>query len=136
MVANRPCPHCDRATRQEISGQVNANGSLCYGWWCLTCKGWTKRKDSNGVWISKNELASRGIDITALRVVRHMDQPRCARCGERAGEEHHWAPQALFGKEEADRWPKDFLCKSCHDEWHRLVTPQLVTGACRTGQHF
>jgi hypothetical protein len=28
----------------------------------------------------------------------------------------------------ASSLPKDFLCKACHDEWHRKVTPQLVGG--------
>ena len=66
--------------------------------------------------------------MSLVRVVERMVQPRCARCGSRGAEEHHWAPQAIFGKDEANRWPKDFLCKPCHDEWHRLVTPELVTG--------
>ena len=101
---------------------MNANGAECYGWWCLECKGWTTRSDSPGYWIAKGELARRGIDVRVLRVVQRMDQPRCARCGARGSEEHHWAPQAIFGKEEADKWPKDFLCKACHEEWHRRVT--------------
>jgi hypothetical protein len=32
----------------------------------------------------------------------------------------------MFGKAEADQWPKDYLCKACHDQWHRMVTPKLV----------
>jgi len=128
MIRNRPCQRCAQVTRQEISCQVNANGSECFGWWCLVCEGWTERRDSTGYWIAKEELARIGIDFTALRVVRQLDQPRCARCGARGAEEHHWAPQGIFGKQEADRWPKDFLCKVCHDEWHRMVTPELVAG--------
>ena len=73
-------------------------------------------------------LVARGVDLSLVRVVERMDQPRCAKCGVRGAEEHHWAPQAMFGKDEANRWPKDFLCKPCHDEWHLKVTPQLVTG--------
>jgi hypothetical protein len=51
---------------------------------------------------------------------------RCARCGARDVELHHWAPRAMFG-EEADRWPQDYLCHDHHAEWHRTVTPGLVS---------
>ena len=127
MIANRPCHRCARETRQEISCRVNANGAECYGWWCLECKGWTMRGDAPGHWIGKDELARCGIDVRALRVVQRMDQPRCARCGARAAELHHWAPQSIFGKAEADTWPKDFLCVACHEEWHRRVTKDSET---------
>jgi hypothetical protein len=73
-------------------------------------------------------LIEHGVDLSAVPVVVEAEAKRCARCGARGAEEHHWAPQAKFGKEEADRWPKDFLCKACHDKWHRLVTPELVRG--------
>ena len=32
---------------------------------------------------------------------------------------------ALFGAD-ADAWPKDYLCRPCHEEWHESVTPQLL----------
>lgn len=64
--------------------------------------------------------------IKGLPVIMPNVSNRCVRCGERTAELHHWAPQAIFGKEEADKWPKDYLCKVCHDCWHKLVTPQLV----------
>lgn len=51
---------------------------------------------------------------------------RCAVCGSRGAERHHWAPKAIFGTNECEQWPKDYLCKKCHDKWHKLVTPQLV----------
>jgi hypothetical protein len=33
---------------------------------------------------------------------------------------HHWAPKALFG-DEAEVWPQDFLCRSCHIRWHQTM---------------
>ncbi len=52
----------------------------------------------------------------------------CERCGEKAAlQEHHWAPKHLFGEDEADRWPKSYLCEACHDRWHRVVTPNMTT---------
>ena len=127
QFANRHCQRCNRITRQEVSCRVNANAAEHYGWWCLECNWWTLAKNG-GNWISKETLLAHGLDLSALRVAERIDQPRCAKCGERGAEEHHWAPQAMFGKDEANRWPKDFLCKSCHDQWHLKVTPQLVTG--------
>ena len=128
MIKTRHCPRCARDTRQEISCRLSASAAEYFGWWCLECNWWTPRKDSSAIWIPKEMLVARGVDLSLVRVVERMDQPRCAKCGVRGAEEHHWAPQAMFGKAEADRWPKDYLCKPCHDEWHLKVTPQLVTG--------
>jgi len=127
MIQTRHCPRCARDTRQEISCRVSASAAEHFGWWCLGCGYWTPRK-GGGCWIGKGELVAAGVDLSLVRVVERMDQPRCARCGARGAEEHHWAPRALFREEEANRWPKDFLCKRCHDEWHRTVTPALVGG--------
>jgi hypothetical protein len=93
----------------------------------LECHWWVESK-LGGIWIPKETLVANGVDLSLVRVVEVLEAPRCARCGARGAEEHHWAPRAIFGKESADDWPKDFLCKACHDEWHRRVTPQLVTG--------
>ena len=128
QFANRHCPRCGGVTRQEVSCRVSANDAKHYGWWCLECNHWTLAKNG-GNWIAKELLLGNGIDPSALRVTERTEQPRCVRCGARGAEIHHWAPQAIFGTDEANRWPKDFLCKSCHDEWHRRVTPQLVTGS-------
>lgn len=127
MIHHRPCPRCDRITRQEVSRRVAANLAEHFGWWCLECHWWVESK-LGGIWIPKETLVANGVDLSLVRVVEVLEAPRCARCGARGAEEHHWAPRAIFGKESADDWPKDFLCKSCHDEWHRRVTPQLVTG--------
>lgn len=46
----------------------------------------------------------------------------CARCESAAGTQlHHWAPRAIFGAREADRWPTSNLCPACHSLWHRLM---------------
>ena len=128
MFQTRHCPRCARDTRQEISCRMSASAAEHFGWWCLECNWWAPRKNSAAIWIAKDELVKAGVDLSLVRVVERTEQPRCAKCGARGAEEHHWAPQAMFGKDEANRWPKDFLCKRCHDEWHRMVTPQLVAG--------
>lgn len=46
----------------------------------------------------------------------------CERCGSVEGvERHHWAPSAIFGYVEAERWPKGYLCTTCHSLWHRMM---------------
>lgn len=50
------------------------------------------------------------------------DVPPCERCGTPDGTQlHHWAPSAIFGWAEADRWPTSWLCPSCHSLWHQLM---------------
>ena len=61
--------------------------------------------------------------IEALPKIMPSFYGRCVVCGARGAEMHHWAPRAIFGKDECEQWPKDFLCKSCHDLWHLKVTP-------------
>lgn len=47
-------------------------------------------------------------------------ESRCAVCKSRNVELHHWAPKQLFG-DDAERWPKDYLCIPCHNEWHKRM---------------
>ena len=127
MIKIRHCPRCAHDTRQEISCRLSASAAEHFGWWCLECHWWAPSKNS-GIWIAKEQLVAGGVDLSIVRVVEVMGGQRCARCGRRGAEEHHWSPRAIFGKDEAETWPKDFLCKACHDEWHLKVTPQLVGG--------
>lgn len=49
---------------------------------------------------------------------------RCRRCGScESVERHHWAPWHLF--EDAHEWPQDWLCRRCHNRWHKTVTPNM-----------
>jgi hypothetical protein len=48
----------------------------------------------------------------------------CEHCGASGTERHHWAPWHLFS--DADRWPTSELCRKCHREWHRTVTPNMA----------
>ena len=125
--ASRHCPRCARATRQEISCRLSASHAEHFGWWCLECRWWTPSRNG-GIWIARELLVTHGVDLALAPVVEVMNGKRCARCGHRGAEEHHWAPRGIFGPEEAETWPKDYLCKECHDGWHLRVTPQLVTG--------
>jgi hypothetical protein len=49
----------------------------------------------------------------------------CERCGKEAHlEQHHWAPWKYF--DDADSWPKSMLCRECHEEWHQVMTNDLI----------
>lgn len=103
-----------------------ANGSENFMWVCASCN---RRNPSGGDLFIAKDLVEQYMtpeQIKDLPVIANAPTSRCARCGSRNCELHHWAPKGIFGKDEAEQWPQDFLCKSCHDLWHMAVTPQLV----------
>jgi len=79
------------------------------------------------VWISKPEIYKRFTQdqIEQFPVLCSDAIAFCVVCGEKGTEMHHWAPQSIF-KDEAEKWPKDMLCLSCHKKWHKMVTPNLT----------
>lgn len=126
MIDSRLCPiGCKQVTIQEVTARMLKSGAVFYGWRCSVCHRWTPTK-SGGSWIAKDDLLARSVVLELLPVVMEQGE-RCARCGQRGAELHHWSPRAIFG-DDADSWPQDYLCKGCHDEWHQRVTPQLVRG--------
>lgn len=60
---------------------------------------------------------------TAKWMKEKQQQIKCEVCDINEGELHHWAPQYLF--QDADSWPKSYLCRACHRKWHDLVTPNM-----------
>jgi len=124
MKKARHCTTCSTSTEQTISRCITASGSECFGWHCSGCNRWSldsKRRQ----WIPKAELEANGVILEELPTAETKRQERCAKCGGRGAELHHWAPRSFF-KDQADSWPVDYLCKSCHDQWHRIVTPSLI----------
>lgn len=43
----------------------------------------------------------------------------CSHCHQPGAELHHWAPRAIFN--DADSWPKSWLCPDCHRLWHQTM---------------
>lgn len=74
-----------------------------------------------GQWISKRSLPPEILENLSTLTDYSLDLPPCEVCGERGVELHHWAPKELF-PETFERWPKSYLCKRHHDEWHNAVT--------------
>lgn len=119
------CKNCKVQTSFILHRQFFANGSVNFVWVCSRCN-------------QRNPDRSKDFFIPAGKVRQHMDEKaieelpvimpdcsnRCVRCGNRTAELHHWAPKFKFGKDEAELWPKDYLCRSCHDQWHKTMTPE------------
>lgn len=75
-------------------------------------------------WLPHQPIKDFGIDIETIPINRDDRREVCAVCGQLGAQEHHWAPWHLFG-DEADKWPKSYLCQKHHTEWHRTVTPEM-----------
>lgn len=101
------------------------SGSYYYFWWCPEPDKFNAAGHlADGVWIQHKKLTDAGVVLNGLREVAIHQLDRCARCGSRGAERHHWAPQSMFS--DPDAWPTDMLCSTCHREWHLIVTPGLV----------
>lgn len=119
------CRRCGDISQAQLHTKFSANGASCFVWVCDVCKTHAPF-DVNAPFIKKEVVAKHVSPekIEALPVLMPEMSERCVVFHERTQEWHHWAPRALF-KEESDAWPKDRLCKVCHDKWHRIVTPNI-----------
>ena len=123
------CAGCDGLVEARLHRKIFTNGAYSFAWKCPDCGKINPFNEQGGLWIAKEKVEAR-IEpdiIDSLPVIMPDLSNRCAKCGERTCELHHWSPRALFGPD-CDLWPKDYLCKKCHDEWHQKVTPQLAGG--------
>jgi Zn finger protein HypA/HybF involved in hydrogenase expression len=114
---------CEHLGDTELRVTIASNGAVQVREHCLDCD------RPVGPAISHKVARERGADIEALPVHVDYRKPgsRCERC-RTAGmgvEYHHWAPYHLFGAV-CEEWPGAFLCPACHNEWHRIVTPDMA----------
>lgn len=101
---------------------------------------WWRRNDcqanvlGSGYWVPAEHLEETGvdIDIDTLEIVsdKRSKTPPCVVCGARGTENQHWAPRHLLGVE-AELWPTAWLCRACHQRWHRVVEHQRKLRAPR-----
>ena len=119
------CKNCNVKTRFILHRQIFANGSENFVWVCSRCNRRNPAGDKN--FFIASELVRKHLseqEIEALPFIMPDYSTRCVRCGNREAELHHWAPKCKFGKDEAELWPKDYLCRSCHDLWHKKITQE------------
>jgi len=127
MNKHGTCKFCSAPIDAILYRKFSENGAESFYWSCPRCN----RMNPFGspqLWIPKEAvrayLTEEEIELLPINMPNLCG--RCTRCGARGAELHHWAPRAIFGNNECEQWPKDYLCKSCHDIWHQKVTPQLV----------
>ena len=119
------CSNCKSKTKAILHAHFRANGAKGYMWLCSRCN----RRDpfGQGLFVSNSIVEERLTpqEIELLPVIIEAFFNRCAKCGSRGGENHHWAPKEIFGDAEAERWPQDWLCTPCHIEWHKMMNLPL-----------
>lgn len=121
ITADRYCERCRKQTRVRLVRNIAANGANQVYWLCLLGNHSNKK---NGAFIP-HELVRKKVDPDELPVIENYSgYELCAVCGSPFTELNHWAPRHLFG-DECELWPKDYLCKKHHDQWHALVTPEM-----------
>lgn len=124
---NAPCLNCKRETKFVLHIHFSENGAQKFLWVCPVCNRHNPAADKQH-FIPK-ELIEQNLTPEQIKNLPPILPPfyaRCSVCGERGVSEHHWAPKSIFGKDEAEKWPKDFLCIKHHCEWHSKVTPGVT----------
>src|SRR5690242_11858531 len=109
-----PCPKCGWTSAWMVAKCVNRGGATHYPIIC-SC-GYRSRLS-----VAKKTVEALNLNPSEIDPVE--PRPQCAVCKADGAQEHHWAPWFLFGQE-ADQWPRSYLCQVCHDRWHSVVTPR------------
>lgn len=127
MEKKSVCTNCKITVSAVLHLNIGTNGAESFTWVCQRCN---KRNPFRGddYFIAKEKVSAK-LTKEQIEFLPRLMQPaycRCVVCGSRNAELHHWAPRAIFGNDECEQWPKDYLCKEHHDQWHLKVTPQLV----------
>lgn len=120
---------CDQCNYEDLRiGITNiVSGATVYPLYCGNCdKVFTRYIKKN---IAKEyERLNGKLKYVETNTAKYIKQKsiliECEVCGKGEAERHHWAPRHLFG-DKADRWPTSMLCRSCHQRWHNIVTPNM-----------
>ena len=113
--------NCRHHGQTELGKTIMASGAFHVWRRCIHC---LENVSKPGPWLSLKAIGP--IDIESLPIFDdyRLNNPPCAVCGAIGTEEHHFAPKELF-PETFERWPKAYLCKLCHQEWHNTITIPL-----------
>ncbi len=108
------CPRCNNDC--VIYAQINANGAHVVAERCPVCR---TAPDPKKVFLSVKDY-----DWYSLPMFQDnsKDAPACVvmGCGNKGTELHHFAPRHLF-KQEAEDYPKGYLCSYHHSHWHEVT---------------
>jgi Zn finger protein HypA/HybF involved in hydrogenase expression len=101
--------------------RIYNNGANGVAFSCPDCKTAVESKYGRP-WIGKDVLEKHSVNVESLPISNtEAVSCRCVVCWNRRAELHHWAPRELFGDEECNRWPMDYLCPDCHRRWHEVI---------------
>jgi hypothetical protein len=120
MVAYiRPIACCtkDPAHRTFRAKRFISNGAIQVYDFCRDCN--RIIHTHQGLYIPHPQAGN----IDALPVLEDMRKQAdpCVVCGSTDGSEyHHWAPANIFGIE-SERYPGNYLCRTCHSHWHKTM---------------
>ena len=106
-LINKPCPNCGRM-EWKIGELLDSGGQRRYPWFCGVCGMRTQLYVKKLV--GEREKAKQLADLQV---------ETCEVCGAFGAQRHHWAPKAIFGEEESEKWPTGYLCQPCHSRWHK-----------------
>ena len=121
------CKSCKADQNPKLCRMIGQNGGEHFTWVCSKCQQHgcfsNGQKGSPPFFIARESVLSvlSQQQIEALEVIMPDASYRCVKCGVRQAELHHWAPKEIFGAEEAEKWPKDYLCVKCHLLWHKTI---------------
>lgn len=110
---NLYCKRCKKQTVHNLKRTIQGNNvSLVY----LLCERCSIKRTPVTHEVVNEEF---NLEIEQIPVNKNNINLKCEVSGcENLGVElHHWAPRNIFNKE-AWRWPKSFLCREHHIEWH------------------
>ena len=135
---SRYCGECSAEKSFLLVSKMNFRAGVMYFWQCETCENTGPRLFSSGKYAGRGLNPEGWVSHAAIRVddfiplicdetIPHDAFEPCRVCNVRhnTNELHHWLPKAIAGLEMAEKWPKDFLCREHHIEWHQFMTPQF-----------
>src|SRR5438105_4684597 len=101
------CKNCKIVTKGILHVHYRHNGAKGYMWVCSRCNQRNPFTASNP--FISNEQVEKHLSPEQIAVLPEICDPfyrRCAVCGARDCDLHHWAVKEVFGKDVAERWPQ------------------------------
>jgi hypothetical protein len=114
------CKHCGGRNLTPYR-QINGNGATVI---ILRCDNCGRNPDAAQPFQRKSDYPN--FDTFPILQNYIINKEPCAvlGCENTDTEYHHFAPRYLFGAD-AERYPREYLCRMHHKEWHDKVTPEM-----------
>ena len=123
------CGRCGNARHVMLYQQQRGGGGPLPAFRCMNCDEFAI---SGRPYFPLDEVTICGVPARTVWPYAPGYEPyppsMCGVCGKTAHVAvHHLAPRAVFGEEEAERWPTVSVCDDCHDRWHRKMREKGLT---------